>query len=71
MLIPLYLFEKQILSQPMFYLSEYLDSHRDEYVAKLRALGEVDGAWNDWITFFLTALIEQAKKNATDRKSVV
>jgi Fic family protein len=71
MLIPLFLYEKQILSQPMFYLSEYLETNRSEYVAKLRALSDHDNAWGDWITFFLTALIEQAKKNATVARAIM
>lgn len=70
-LIPLYLYEKKILSQPMFYLSAYLDAHRDEYVARLRSLSEEAGAWNKWISFFLTALIEQAKQNATKARAVI
>jgi Fic family protein len=30
--VPIFLFEKQILSRPMFYLSAFLEAHRDEYV---------------------------------------
>ncbi len=33
MLIPLLLFQRKTLSRPMFYLSEYLESHRDQYNA--------------------------------------
>ena len=29
LIVPIFLFEKQILSRPMFYLSAYLDAHRD------------------------------------------
>lgn len=70
-LIPLFLFEKRILFRPMFYLSEYLEHHRDEYVERLRAIGSRSGAWNDWIKFFLTALDEQAGKNATKARAVM
>lgn len=70
-LIPLYLHEKNILSRPMFYLSAYLDEHRDEYVDRLRVLGQEDRAWNDWIGFFLTALIEQAAANATKALAIM
>jgi Fic family protein len=31
--IPLFLYEKQLLSRPMFYLSNYLEAHRDEFCA--------------------------------------
>jgi Fic family protein len=54
-LIPLYLFERKILRQPMFYLSGYLETHRDDYLAALRDLGESEGGWNRWISFFLQA----------------
>jgi len=64
MLVPLFLFEKDILSAPSFYVSEYLESHREEYVQGLRPLGREPGAWNRWIAFFLEALDAQAKANA-------
>jgi Fic family protein len=62
-LIPLFLFQKRALSQPMFYLSDYLESHRDVYYARLRAIS-VDRDWNGWIEFFLTAVTAQATQNA-------
>jgi Fic family protein len=70
-LIPLYLYERKVLSQPMFYLSEYLDKNRDAYIDHLRDLGEKEGAWNRWIIFFLTALIEQAKLNARKAREIM
>jgi Fic family protein len=71
MLIPLFLYEREILGRPMFYLSAYFDKHRDAYIDKLRALSETDDAWTDWIIFFLTALIEQAKENAAKARSIM
>ncbi|MEO5329058.1 MAG: Fic family protein [Magnetococcus sp. THC-1_WYH] len=62
-LIPLFLYQKQILSQPMFYLSEYLESHRDDYYARLKEISAGQG-WNNWIAFFLQAVIEQATRNS-------
>jgi len=61
-LIPLFLFYKKKLSQPMFYLSEYLESHRDEYYQRLRNISEEQN-WNGWIAFFLQAITHQAKEN--------
>ncbi len=55
-LIPLYLNQKRVLSQPMFYLSEYLESHRDEYYARLKGIS-AEGDWNGWIAFFLQAVV--------------
>jgi Fic family protein len=71
MLIPLFLFEKKILSRPLFYLSAYLESHRDEYVERLRLLSQEADAWNDWIAFFLVAVQEQARINAEKARGVI
>jgi Fic family protein len=70
-LIPLFLFEKNLLSRPMFYLSESLEQKRDDYVATLRGLGKSDGAWNRWIEFFLAAIIEQAGRNSQKARAVM
>lgn len=70
-LIPLFLYEKKMLSRPMFYLSAYLEEHRDEYVTRLRALGQNESAWNEWIEFFLIALDEQARENATKARAII
>lgn len=63
-LIPLFLYQKKVLSQPMFYLSEYLENHRDEYYERLKRIS-ADGDWNGWISFFLRAITEQAAQNGT------
>lgn len=65
LLIPLFLFQKQALASPMFYLSEYLEANRDVYYLRLRAITN-DGDWTGWIEFFLDAIEKQALSN-TDR----
>lgn len=62
-LIPLCLYQKRALSQPMFYLSEYLENHRDEYYQRLKAISG-EGDWNGWVVFFLRAIAEQAVQNS-------
>ena len=62
-LIPLFLYQKRALSQPMFYLSEYLENHRDEYYQRLKGIS-VEGDWNGWIAFFLRATAYQAAQNS-------
>lgn len=62
-LIPLFLFQKKQLSEPMFYLSEYLEAHRDEYYQRLRTISD-EKDWNGWIAFFLKAVAHQAKDNS-------
>jgi Fic family protein len=69
-LIPLFLYEKQLLSRPMFYLSNYLEAHRDEYLARFRELGQ-PGTWDRWIGFFLRALVEQAEANAKTARAII
>jgi Fic family protein len=63
-LIPLFLFQKKLLKQPIFYLSAWIKKHRKLYIDHLRPLGIEKGGWNRWILFFLRALDEQAQKNA-------
>jgi Fic family protein len=70
-LIPLFLFEKKLLSRPMFYLSAWLDEHRDEYIKRLRLIDKQDGSWNNLIEFFLTGIDEQAKKNADKAREIM
>lgn len=62
-LIPLFLFQKKKLSQPMFYLSEYLENNRDEYYLRLKNIS-AENDWNNWIVFFLKAIAHQAKDNS-------
>lgn len=71
MLIPLFLCEKGLLSRPVFYLSGYLEEHRNEYVSRLRALGQQAGSWNNWIAFFLRGIDEQARRNAEKARAIL
>jgi Fic family protein len=71
MIIPLFLFEKKVLSRPMFYISKYFEVNRNEYNSNLKALGDREDAWSDWISFFLRAVDEQARENATTVRSIL
>ena len=62
MLIPLFMYQKSILKRPVFYISEYLHDHDEEYRDRLLAITE-EGDWMGWLTFFLKAIGEQAKSN--------
>jgi Fic family protein len=70
LLIPLFLFEKSVLNSPMFYISEYLEDNRAEYYGRLRAISG-EGKWDDWIEFFLKAVIAQAKANSAKAKAIL
>lgn len=51
-LIPIFLFEKGCLSQPTFYMSEYIEAHREEYIDHLNGLGKARNSWRRWTEFF-------------------
>ena len=70
LLIPLFLFQKRALASPMFYLSEYLEAHRDQYYAGLRAVSQ-QGDWTGWVEFFLSAISEQAQANTVRVRGIL
>jgi len=54
----------------MFYISAYLEHHRDEYNERLLALSR-DRDWDGWVAFFLNALVEQAADNTQKAKAIL
>ncbi len=69
LMIPLYLFKNDVLAHPMFYLSEYLEAHREEYYARLEAITR-EGDWPGWIRFFLLAVVSQARDNSAKARAI-
>ena len=64
LLIPLYLVSKEILKQPILYLSDFFEKNRMLYYDNLmRARTHND--INQWLKFFLTGIIETSKKGVT------
>jgi Fic family protein len=70
LLIPLFLFSKKRLSSPMFYLSDYLETNRQEYYERLGAISQ-EGDWTGWIEFFLKAVIQQSNSNLRKVKQIM
>lgn len=70
LLIPLFLYQVRALQQPMFYLSGYLEEHRDTYYDRLQHIS-ADDDWNGWILFFLEALAVQARDNASKVQAIL
>jgi Fic family protein len=62
LIIPLFLVAKGLLMRPNFYISGYLEAHREEYCARLEAISR-EGDWTGWSAFFLRAVEAQAKEN--------
>lgn len=69
-LIPLFLYQKEVLSQPMFYLSSYLEANREEYYLRLRNISQKCD-WDGWILFFLKAVKAQAVENSERVKEII
>lgn len=70
LLVPLYLVDKKLLSSPNFYVSAYLEAHRDEYYDRLLAVSR-DNDWTGWCVFFLTTIIEQSRSNHAKAKAIL
>src|SRR5437899_925052 len=59
LLITLFLIERGRLSQPLLYLSAYIEAHRQDYYALLQR-ARTDGDWIGWLRFFITGVTETA-----------
>lgn len=59
LLLPLILYEKGLLSEPLLYLSAYFDKYQQEYYNGLLGISQ-KSKWREWIKFFLKAFAEQA-----------
>ena len=70
LLIPLFLFQKRALASPMFYVSEFLEEHRERYYQNLRGIGTL-GGWTAWTEFFLEAIEQQALSNTLRVKAIL
>jgi Fic family protein len=62
MFVPLYMWNMGLLSEPMFYVSAFLEKNRDEYYERLLSVSR-DNNWTDWCVFFLKAIQSQAEDN--------
>jgi Fic family protein len=60
LLITLFLMERDRLSQPLLYLSAYIESHRQEYYELLQGV-RTRGDWRSWVLYFLTGVEEMAR----------
>ncbi len=59
LLITLFLMERGRLREPLLYLSQYIEGHREQYYERLqrvRTHGDVEG----WLRFFLQGVVETA-----------
>lgn len=61
LLITLFLIERKRLTQPLLYLSAYLEANRDAYYAGLQKV-RTNGDWDSWFLFFLSGVAETARQ---------
>jgi Fic family protein len=64
LLITIYLVSKGILKQPILYLSDFFERNRTLYYDNLMRV-RTHNDINQWLKFFLTGIIETAKKGVT------
>jgi Fic family protein len=59
LLITFMLCERNVLREPLLFLSLYFKQHRKTYYDLLQSVRQ-QGAWEDWLEFFLTGVTETA-----------
>jgi Fic family protein len=68
-LLPLFFYEKKLISLPMFYMSGCLEARRDEYYDRLLNIS-LKNDWDGWINFFLNVVIDQAYTSINQIKRI-
>ncbi len=61
LIIPLFLYQRKLLSHPLLYLSEYFESRRRDYYGLLNGVSKGE-EWEHWLKFFLNAVAVQSLK---------
>lgn len=70
LLIVFLLVERDLLPQPLLYLSSFFEAHRSDYYDRLQAVRE-RGQIQEWLRFFLTGVAEQANDAVTRAEELV
>lgn len=59
-LIPIFLMQERALESPLLYLSPAVDGRKDDYVDLMLNVSR-DGAWTQWIAFFLEMVLASCR----------
>ncbi len=70
LLITLFLTERARLTQPLLYLSAYIEAHRSDYYDALLRV-RTDGDWRTWLLFFLTGVRETSVRAAGQAREIM
>jgi Fic family protein len=60
-LIPIILMQQSLMPQPLLYMSQFFEDNKEEYVDLLLEVSQ-KGAWESWINFFLSGVIQSCTK---------
>lgn len=76
LLIPLFLYSKNRLSSPIFYISRYFADHEDDYKEKLSNISlnpENDSvqAWKEWLFFFFDGISFESMRHINTAKEII
>jgi len=63
LMITLFLIERGRLSQPLLYLSDFIERHRSDYYDLLQRV-RTHGEWTPWLRYFLTGVEQTARDSA-------
>lgn len=69
LLITFFLMERGRLSQPLLYLSAFVDAHKGDYYDLLQRI-RTHGDWTSWIRFFLQGVTEIAAEGGHQAKQL-
>jgi len=70
LLITFFLCERGYLTQPLLYLSAFIEQFRDEYYERLLAVSQ-KGDWRGWIDFFLRGIARAAQDAISDGRKIL
>ncbi|PTE69414.1 Fic family protein [Staphylococcus devriesei] len=60
LLIPLFLYYREVIPYPTFYMSMYFEKDRALYLEKLDQISKYNN-WKEWIEYYLKGIIEQTE----------
>lgn len=70
MLVPLFLWQHDLIQAPMFYISAYFEARREDYYDGLLAVSRGDD-WTGWCRLFLQAMQAQAEDNLARAQGIL
>ncbi len=70
LLIPLFLYYSGLIPLPIFYMSSFFENDRSLYIDKLSNISK-KGEWFEWIFYFLSGVIIQAKLNTLKAREIL